>query len=170
MILAHAYELSLVGQRLALHSAEGKLLAQLSLLSAFDRVEAVDETLAVDVRHDGDTFEIERRSTIWPRAGATLECRPDSVAVRTWVEGEGRLREIHLLGGRSIAPGPTGFFPSGTDAQRLFTPNPGDPGRLDLSAGELPEKGFAAWKKVLVALGPSTAGVLGSSAITSARG
>ncbi|MFL5944852.1 MAG: hypothetical protein ACJ74D_05280 [Gaiellaceae bacterium] len=136
MIAARAYELEPAGRRLVFRGADGTMLAQLSLLSAFDRSDGVDETLAVDVRHDGATFEIERRSTIWTRAGATVECRPDSVAVRTWVEGEGRLRDVQLLGGRSIAPGPTGFFPSGTDARWLFTPNPGDPGRLVLSAGE----------------------------------
>lgn len=135
MIAARAYELGVGVRSLAL-SAEGKVLAQLSLLSAFDRVDAVDETLAVEVRRDGDTIEIERRSTIWARAGATVECRRDSVAVRTWVEGDGVLRDVQLLGGRFLTTGPTGFFPSGTDAERLFTPNPGDPGRLVLSAGE----------------------------------
>ena len=135
MIATGTHELTLGARSFAL-SVEGKELARMSLLSAFDRIDAVDETLAVDVREDGATFEIERRSTIWSRAGAIVERRADSIAVRTWVEGEGRLREVHLLGGRSIAPGATGFFPSGTDARRLFTPNPGDPGRLQLRAGE----------------------------------
>ena len=56
--------------------------------------------------------------------------------MRAWVEGAGSLGEVHLLGGRSIAPGRTGFFPSGTEAKALLTPSPGDPARLGQSAAE----------------------------------
>jgi hypothetical protein len=111
-------------------------VVRLSLLSAFDRVDGVDETLGIETRVDGDTIEVVRRSTAWERAGTTFACAPDRVEVRSWVEGSGRLSDVHLLGGRSLAPRATGFFSSGTEAKRLFTANPGDPAKLDLSAGE----------------------------------
>jgi hypothetical protein len=126
-----AYELRLDGRSFV---SFGPLT--LSPLSAFDRVDLVDETLGLETRVDGDTIEIERRSTAWERAGTTIECRPDSVVVQSWVEGSGRLGEVHLLGGRSLERGRMGFRPSGTNAARLFTPNPGDPARLELGTGE----------------------------------
>ena len=44
---------------------------------------------------------------------------------------------MHLLGGRSLLPGAaTGFFPTGSSFRTLFSPNPGDPGKLARSAGE----------------------------------
>lgn len=130
------YSIDVRARSVAVTSGDGEPLLQLSLLSAFDRVDSVDETLLVETKFDGETIEVDRRSSIWDRAGMTIHCRPDCIEVHSWVEGEGPLRTVHLLGGRSIAPGPTGFFPSGTAAKRLFTPSPGDPGRLELDAGE----------------------------------
>src|SRR5439155_10650588 len=54
-----------------------------------------------------------------------------------WVAGRGSLAEAHLLGGRSLIPGaPTGLMPSGSSFRTLFSPNPGDPGKLVRSAAE----------------------------------
>jgi hypothetical protein len=136
VIATTTYRVDVGAHGVGISSADGEPLARVSVLSAVDRVDGTDETVAVETHSDGDTIEIERRSTIWERAGATIRCRPDFIEVNTWVEGAGRLGEVHLLGGRSLGPGPTGFVPSGTDANKLFTPNPGDPGRLELGAGE----------------------------------
>ena len=130
MIDTSAYELRLEGATFVFSSL------RLSPLAAFDRLDAVDETLGIDVHDDGAMIEIERRSTAWDRAGTTIERRADGIAVRSWVEGNGRLGDVHLLGGRALGPGRSGFAPSGTDARVLFTPNPGDPAKLQLDAGE----------------------------------
>jgi hypothetical protein len=136
VIETRAYRLAFDGRIFTLSAARGDPLARLMPLSAFDRVDGVDETLDVAADVDGDTIEIVRRSTAWERAGTTFACTPDHVEIRSWVEGTGRLAEVHLLGGRSLARRATGFFSTGTDAKRLFTPSPGDPAKLDLGAGE----------------------------------
>ena len=136
MIATAAYRAAPDSAYLALSSTDGKPLARLSLLSALDRTDGVDETFGVDAVAEGNEIRIDRRSSIWDRAGATVQCEPDRIEVRTWVEGVGPLGAVHLLGGRSIAPGRTGFFPSGTDAKTLFSPSPGDPARLSFRAGE----------------------------------
>jgi hypothetical protein len=128
--------LALDGSYAALSSSSGEPLARLSLLSAFDRTDGIDETLAVETKLDGETLLVERQSTMWDRAGVSVVWGDDRIEVRSWVEGTGRLGDVHLLGGRSIAPGRTGFLPSGTEAKTLLTPNPGDPHRLSLHAGE----------------------------------
>jgi hypothetical protein len=136
VIETQAYRLGFDGRSIVLSPTGGDPAVRLSLLSAFDRADGVDETLAVETRFDGDTIEVERRSTVWERAGTTFACAADRLEVRSWVEGTGRLSEVHLLGGRSIGPGGTGLFPSGTEAKRLFTASPGDPARIQLGAGE----------------------------------
>jgi len=109
---------------------------RLSLIAAVDAIDVRDETLAVDEPSlDGRTVTVERRSTLWERAGTTLVCRDDGIEVRTWVEGEAKLGAVHLLGGRRLGSA-SGSFPSGVHATELFTANPGDPGRLTLAAGE----------------------------------
>jgi hypothetical protein len=68
----------------------------------------------------------------------TLECGDDSLTIGTWVEGEGRLTNVHLLGGRYLPPTPNanGLFQTGTSFRTLFSPNPGDPAKLVRPAGE----------------------------------
>jgi hypothetical protein len=130
-------ELSPDGLRARLTSAAGELI--LRPLAALDTVGARDETLEVLApRRLGDTrFEIERRSTVWQRALVTLDCGEDSIAVETSVGGRGKLLDAHLLGFRSLIPGrPTGFLPTGSSFESLFSPNPADPGRIERSAGE----------------------------------
>jgi hypothetical protein len=109
---------------------------RLSLLAAVDALDARDETLGLEEPvADGTTITVERRSTLWRRAGTRLVCRDDAVEVHTFVEGHGVLGAVHLLGGRALSP-VTGFFPSGVNANELFSANPGDPRRLLLGAGE----------------------------------
>jgi hypothetical protein len=123
-----AYRLEPVrnGRGLDLRSAAGDLLVSLSLLAALDTTDAVDETLAVSPPQvDGSTIVVERRSTLWERAWLELRCLDHAVEVHTCVQGRGDLADVLLLGGRSLVPGaPLGQMPSGTPAQRLFSPNP----------------------------------------------
>jgi hypothetical protein len=120
-------------------SPAGEEWLSLRLLAALDTTDGPDETLAVEaprVTAPG-VVEIERRSTRWEHAVLRLVCTGDGVDVVAAVRGRGELTDIHLLGGRSSIPArPTGFMPSGSSFRTLFSPNPGDPGRLVRSAGE----------------------------------
>jgi hypothetical protein len=111
----------------------------LRLLASLDTTQGPDETLSVGaprVMAPG-VVEIERRSTRWEHAALRLVCRDDGIDVVATVRGRGALTDVHLFGGRSLIPGrPMGFLPSGSSFRTLFSPNPGDPGRLVRSAGE----------------------------------
>jgi hypothetical protein len=135
-----AYRLELVqdGLRAVLSSPQGGHWLTLVLLNAFDRTDAVDETLALaEPVVDGDTVTLERTSTIWERAGVSLSCLDDRIELRSWVEGSGALADVSLLGGRSLlATTAHGFHPSGTSFRTLFSPNPGDPAKLVRAATE----------------------------------
>jgi hypothetical protein len=136
---AYRLELREGGLLATIYAPDGAHLLDLRPLAALDAVDGPDETLAVDApRRGGErTIALERRSTRWRRALTTLVCGEDTLDVRTTIEGEGALAEAHLLAARSLLPGqPTGFLPSGTSFRTLFSPNPGDPGRLVRSAGE----------------------------------
>jgi len=121
-----------------LDGPDGEPWARLRLLSAFDRVDAHDETVAVEPpRLEGDDILVARRSTAWDEATLTIACGEDALEVRAAVRGRGALDAVHLLGGRSlVAGGPTGWFASGSGFRTLFSPNPGDPSRLVRSAAE----------------------------------
>ena len=131
-------ELGRDGARARFVSRENDHWLTLSLLAALDTAQAPDETLSVaPPRVDGRTIEVERASTVWDRAGATIVCGDRGLEVRTWVEGRGDLADVHLLGGRSLLAGPgTGFYPTGSSFRTLFSSNPGDPGKLVRSAGD----------------------------------
>jgi hypothetical protein len=127
-------ELSEDGLWATLRSPAGETWAPLRPLAALDTVAGVDETLAVSppkaLAGPVPTFEFERRSTVWERAGTTVVCREDAVEIRPWVRGRGELTDVHLLGGRSVIPGrPTGFLSSGSRFRTLFSPNPEEPDR-----------------------------------------
>jgi hypothetical protein len=120
---AYRLELASNGRRLELSS-----LLSLSLLSAVDRADGVDETLAVGAPEVRDaTITVERRSTLWERAWLELRCLETCVEVHTCVRGRGAITGVRLLGGRSLIPGsPLGRTLSGTRLHTLFTPNPED--------------------------------------------
>jgi hypothetical protein len=141
---SYRLELAPHGRFATLRSPAGDHWLTLSLLASFDRVGAVDETLAVEAPQvNGSTITVARTSTIWERAGVTLECDDASLTIGAWVEnngveGEGRLTNVHLLGGRYLPPTPAanGFFATGTSFRTLFSSNPGDPAKLVRSAAE----------------------------------
>ncbi len=135
---AYRLELQANGLRAVLSSPRGEHWLTLVLLNAFDRVGAVDETLALaEPLVDGDTVTVERVSTIWDRAGVSLTCLDDGLELRSWVEGVGALTDVSLLGGRSLlATTAHGFHPTGTSFRTLFSPNPGDTAKLVRSAAE----------------------------------
>jgi len=127
------------GRSATLSAPSGEHWLTLSLLAAFDVVDGADETLDVETpRSDGDTITVARSSTLWERAGVTLDCADDSLTLTAWVEGSGSLTDVHLLGGRFLpaAPAANGFFPTGTSFRTLFSPNPGDPAKVVRSSAE----------------------------------
>ena len=136
---AYLLELAANGMFATLSSPQGERWATLRPLAAFDTAEGPDETVAVSppgIVGDG-IVSVERSSTRWERASTRFICTDDAVEVVSSVEGCGALTEVHLLAARStIAGAPTGFMPSGTAFRTLFSPNPGDPGRLVRAAAE----------------------------------
>ena len=142
---AYRLELAPNGLRIAMSSPRGDRWLALRLLAAVDTVEGTDETLSVDApRVEGDAIVVERRSTVWERAGLTLRCGDDALEVETWVAGRGRPTDVHLLGGRSLLKGPAmGFLPSGSSFRTLFTPTPADPVRLVRNASETAVSGVS---------------------------
>jgi hypothetical protein len=131
-------ELEADGRRVTLSSPEGEHWLTLNLLAAFDTVGGVDETLELETATEGEEITVRRMSTVWRTAAVTLACGEDTLEIRSWVEGDGRLTDVHLLGGRLLprGGGATGFFPSGTSFTTLFSPNPGDPAKLVRGADE----------------------------------
>jgi hypothetical protein len=113
-------------------------LATLRPLAAIDTVAGPDETLAVEPPQPvAGGFVVERRSTVWERAGMILACGDESIELRPWVAGRGTITDAHLLGARSLVPGlPLGFLPSGSRFRSLFSPNPGDPAKVVRPAAE----------------------------------
>jgi hypothetical protein len=108
-------------------------------LAAIDTFDGADETLAVEPARavDERTVVVARQSTLWERSSVTIVCGDDALDVRTSVTGRGRLAVAQLLAARSLVAGqPTGFLPSGASFRTLFSPNPGDPGRLVRGAAE----------------------------------
>jgi hypothetical protein len=103
-------------------------LLSLSLLSAVDTTDGVDETLEVlEPTLEGDTIVVERRSTLWERAWLELRCLDTALEVHTCVRGHGSIADVRLLGGRSLIAGaPLGAMSTGTSLCRLFSPNPED--------------------------------------------
>lgn len=119
-----------------LSGASGGPLLRLSLAASLDTVGGRDETLGIERPRvacteqfgaDWPMITVARRSTCWPEAWLRLECRPDGLQVQAHVRGQGRLGEVHLLGGRSLIPGAQGFLHTGCTLPTLFSPNPEDP-------------------------------------------
>jgi hypothetical protein len=141
-------ELAPDGLLARLSTPAGALLGELRPLAAIDTVAAPDETLAVEPPRAAEgevvassnylgAFTVQRRSTVWTRAGTTIICREDALELHTFVEGTGRVTDALLLGFRSLVPGcPLGLMPSGSRLRSLFTPNPGDPTRVVRPAAE----------------------------------
>ena len=129
-------ELARDGRRAVLGSPAGDHWLTLSLLASFDRLDALDETTAFETTVDGDTVALRRVSGAWESAGVTLHCGEEALELRSWVVGSGRLTDVHLLGGRSVADDKTGLHRTGTSFTTLYSPNPGDPAKLVRSAAE----------------------------------
>lgn len=126
---AYVLEVSDDGLRASLRPPGGEPWLTLRPLSAFDRTDGVDETLAVSApRLVEGRIVIERRSTVWDRAEVSIDCTDTQIALRATVVGRGDLTDVNLLAARSLLPEkPTGLLPSGyaiPGLSKLFCPNP----------------------------------------------
>jgi hypothetical protein len=133
---SYRLELAADGRRAVLTRPDGEHWLTLSLLASFDRVDARDETVSWEATVDGAAITLERRSTAWERAGVTLVCGERSLELRAFVEGSGRLTDVHLLGGRSVDGPKTGLFRTGTSCTSLFSAGADNPAKLVRGADE----------------------------------
>src|SRR3954451_22009907 len=135
VVRARTYSLELIpdAPRVRLSSLDGRPWSELSLIASAHRPDAADEGWAVDEptvdpTPEGAVLRLPSSSTLWSRRELVIECRPDELRVRLEVEGDGRLGDLTLLGGRAIlASGAAGEFRSSIDAAALFVPAPTEP-------------------------------------------
>lgn len=106
---------------------DGLLWFRLRLLSALDTLDGPDETLGVSVTEHGNRVEARCVSSRWDERVTVLETHPDRLEVTTTVRGHGDLLNARLLGG--YRP-PSGFLPSGSALDTVFSPNPDHPRRV----------------------------------------
>ncbi|MBB4909776.1 hypothetical protein [Actinophytocola algeriensis] len=112
---------------------DGLLWFQLRLLSALDTVDGPDETLGVTVTERGNRIEVRCASSRWDERVTVLESHPGRLEITTTVRGQGDLLTAHLLGGHRP---PSGFLPSGSAVETVFSPNPDHPRRVVRPAAE----------------------------------
>ena len=122
--------------------------AELRLLASIDTIGGRDETLSIDeptLETLGGSEESPQaariawahHSSLWRAKRIVLVCTDRHVAVHTEVEGDGRLTDVALLGGRAEhASGASGQFSSGRWFETLFSAAPADPRRIVVPAGE----------------------------------
>jgi hypothetical protein len=119
--------------QLHLASPDGRVWTDLSLLASVDRADAVDEAWEIPDAElaetaDGARVRFAARSTAWASRVVEIDCLPGELRVRVHVEGDGRLDEVTMLGGRAVlANGAGGVFRSSIEEGALFVPTPTEP-------------------------------------------
>jgi hypothetical protein len=121
--------------RARLFGADGALWTELSLVSSVDTIASPDDWFAIDERQvtqdaasGSVVIRVGSSSAVWQRRETSLVCGPEDVRVSVTVEGEGRLSEVSLLGGRAIRrSGATGTFRSSIGFASIFVPTPTEP-------------------------------------------
>jgi hypothetical protein len=147
LVEAPGYRLHIAAARpiARLDDATGRPLGQLALLAAVHTTDGLDGTVATSparlenaVAGGPIRFVVPAESTRWAARRIVIECHPDEIRLRAEIAGRGRLADVHLLGG--YHPGDrrsgSGFQRSAMRAATLFSPNPEDPKRVVLGAGE----------------------------------
>ncbi len=125
-----------------LEDETGSPWAELRLLASIDALDAPDETISftgpeVLAQPDGLRLAWRLGSSRWTSKRLLLDVLPHELRLRAEVEGDGRVTDVTLLGGRAaLANGATGTFWSGARFGTLFCPAPGDPARVVQPATE----------------------------------
>jgi hypothetical protein len=132
-VSAPDYQLDLREKQLrATLSARGRTWTNLSLLASVD-AGSPDEsygTPEIEVRDSGDELEVRvhARSTVWKQRITVLRAHETGVDLHVEVEGNDRVHDVTLGGGRAIYPnGACGIFRSGIGFNSLFVPTPTEP-------------------------------------------
>lgn len=106
---------------------DGLLWLQLRLLASLDTLDGPDETLDLHVTEHDDRIVVRCASSRWDERVTVLETHPDRLEITTTVRGHGDLLTAHLLGGHRP---PSGFLPTGSALDTVFSPNPDHPRRV----------------------------------------
>ncbi|MEV4266765.1 hypothetical protein [Kribbella sp. NPDC049584] len=133
-------------------SRHGQVLFNLRLFASLDTVGGLDDSASLDVdTSSNDVVTVTAHSSVWESRVTTTRFLPDRIETQTTVTGQGRLTDVHLLGGRRT---PRGFLPSGSRLQWVYSPNPDRPSRVTRPAvepatisvcGEGGEPGIERW-------------------------
>ena len=135
---------------------DGRRWFTLRLFASLDTTGGYDESYGdIDVESTQDAGGLvvtaTARSSVWESRVTTTRFLPDRIETQTTVTGQGRLTEVHLLGGRRT---PRGFLPSGSHLRQGYSPNPDHPTRVIRNAlepatisvcGEGSEPGIERW-------------------------
>ncbi|TDW90351.1 MULTISPECIES: hypothetical protein [Kribbella] len=140
------------GKAYATVSRDEQVLFNLRLFASLDTAEGFDESSSLDVdTSESGVVRVTARSSVWESRVTTTRFLPDRIEVQTTVTGQGRLTDVHLLGGRRT---PRGFLPSGSRLRQVYSPNPDHPTRVVRDAvepatisvcGEGGEPGIERW-------------------------
>ncbi len=120
-----------------LRDRDGRVWSRLRLLADVARVDAADESYALDeVRaaagrvggEDVVDVTLTAASPVWRHKSVRLRCHADRLELVVRVEGTGTLAEVRLLGGRAVLPrGACGTFRSSIGFASVFDPTPTEP-------------------------------------------
>lgn len=147
-----------------LEDRAGRPWSTLSLLSSVHALASPDETYRVEDYEvspgpDQVTVLVPTSSSAWDEHELQLVCRPDALELSVRVRGQGRLTDLHLLGGEGTLPdGAAGSFASSVDFASLLVPAPGEPVQLvrpSSSAGQLGVVGDADPGRLHAVFSPS---------------
>ncbi|MFF0338473.1 hypothetical protein [Kribbella sp. NPDC004875] len=115
-------------------SRDGHELFKLRLFASLDTVGGFDESSSLEIESVADgVVTATARSSVWESRVTTTRFLADRIEVQTTVTGQGRLTDVHLLGGRRT---PRGFLPSGSALRQVYSPNPDHPTRVVRDATE----------------------------------
>ncbi len=120
----------------------GRPWAQLALAWSAHRLDALDETAAMEDPEVTEgpavtTIRVQQTSSAWQGKSLLVECREDELSLWLELSGEGALTDLHLLAGYSSADERygSGWFPSERFFETLFSPEPHGPERIVRPAG-----------------------------------
>ncbi|TCC58195.1 hypothetical protein E0H73_28170 [Kribbella pittospori] len=116
----------------AVGGVDGQRWFALRLFASVDTTTGYDESYGAisleSAELDGGlVVTATARSSVWDSRVTTTRFLPDRIETQTTVSGQGRITEVHLLGGRRT---PRGFLPSGSHLRQAYSPNPDHPTRV----------------------------------------
>lgn len=138
-----------------LFDGSGGFLAELFIPSSVHSLHGLDDTVSagdwqIEAGDEEILLTLPAGSSIWAEKRYRLRCQPHRFTYEVTVTGQGRMADVHFLGGAysgQLRLG-SGFFPSGQAFRRAFTPepnadnvitfSPAEGAVIDLGGGALP--------------------------------